>query len=544
MDEKHSVRAVAFDYKAVWRAPGLAHDGIPALLAWLDERDVAFVLLTTDPMEADAAMAAAGLPAPALHLSLDDIPDKKKRGSGVWLQEVAQRLKLRMNQLLLVGTSKWDWLTGINAGVAYIHANWASQVRDAKGMDTLSAVDPEGVAEFLEHFFLPEPCWTFADDSTDRAFRIRSLLPPNVRFPHAANRIFELQDVFTRGRTITIGKQDARDILMLRLLSSAYLDGTLPGRSLFCVYPSSNVGKVSAQLAGFLEKAKVMVGSYYKEDLLERVIAAPDTSMERVKRNRGEARTADISIAAQTGTVRINPKHRGKLDGKTVVVFDDFTTEGTSIEWARTLLLSAGAAEVIALTVGKYGSRHTRYELRPGTAINPFDINNLTAADFVKTTGAGGAGKGPTTSLTAAVNHFIAAAEHQTAAEQGPPSALQNGREARLRPPAGRRSPMTDYKTARQRHLADMLTHIQQQQAYPLVWRGEYLIPTGKRTTTALWWIVLPGQVEHWYATSEAERLVSGICLAVGIIWEPVAAPGGATQLAQALARMDDRRQA
>nr|AJV88371.1 hypothetical protein [Streptomyces drozdowiczii] len=503
---------------------------------------MAFVLLSTDPMEADAAMAAAGLPTPALHLSLDDIPDNKKRGSGVWLQEVAQRLKLRTNQLLLVGTTRWDWLTGINAGVAYIHANWASQVRDAKRMDALSASDPDGVAELLEHFFLPEPHWTFAEDSTGRAMRIRSLLPPNVRFPHAADRTFELQDVFTRGRTITIGNQDARDILMLRLLSSAYLDGTLPGRSLFCVYPSSNVGKVSAQLAGFLEKAKVMVGSYYKEDLLERAIAAPDTSIERVKRNRGEARTADISIAAQTRTVRINPRHRGKLDGKTVVVFDDFTTEGTSIEWARALLLNAGAAEVIALTVGKYGSRHTRYDLRAGAAINPFDVNNLTAADFLQTTCAGRTGQGPTASLTAAAKHFIAAAELQTAA-QSPLAGSENGQEARLQPPAGRRSPMTAYKIARQRHLADMLTHLQQR-AYPLVWRGEYLIPAGRTTTTALWWIALPGQVEHWYDTGEAERLVSGICLAAGIIWEPVAAPGGASQLAEALARMGQRRDA
>ncbi len=188
--------------------------------------------------------------------------------------------------------------------------------------------------------------------------------------------------------------------------------------------------------------------------------------------------------------------------------------------------------------------RHNRYELRTGTAINPFDVNNLTVADFVKTTVARGAGEGPAASLTATVNHFIAAAEHQAAAQQGPPTVPESGREGRLRPPAGRRSAMTDYKTARQRHLADMLTHLQQRQVYPLVWRGEYLIPAGKTTTSALWWIALPGQVEHWYDTSEAERLVSGICLAAGIIWEPVAAPGGATQLAEALARMEQRRHA
>lgn len=102
---------------------------------------------------------------------------------------------------------------------------------------------------------------------------------------------------------------------------------------------------------------------------------------------------------------------------------------------------------------------------------------------------------------------------------------------------------MTSYKIARQEHLGSMLTHLQQER-YPLVWRGEYLVPAGKTTTTALWWIALPGQVEQWYDTREAERLVSGICLAVGIIWEPVAAPGGATQLAEALARMEQRRRA
>ncbi|MCZ9339684.1 hypothetical protein NGM37_18145, partial [Streptomyces sp. TRM76130] len=46
--------------------------------------------------------------------------------------------------------------------------------------------------------------------------------------PQAPARTFELLDVFTRGRSITVGTQDARDTLMLRLLSFAYLDGTLP----------------------------------------------------------------------------------------------------------------------------------------------------------------------------------------------------------------------------------------------------------------------------------------------------------------------------
>lgn len=537
MDDRSTVCAVVIDHKAVLHSPGRAYDGIADFLRWLGEHDIAFVLLTSDPLDAKAALTAAGLPAPVLHLSRDDIPGRPARGSGAWLQTVADRLNLRTNQIVMVGTSEWDWRTGINAGVVHVHACWANHVRDDKGMTTLSADEPADVGELLEHFFLDEPCWAFTHDDTARSFKIRSLLPPMVRFPHAVGRTFELQDVFTRGRTITVGIQDARDILMLRLLSAAYLDGTLPHRSLFCVYPSSSAGQVSRQLAGFLARAKVMVGSYYREDLLERVVQAPDTSLERWKRSRGEARTADISIAVQARTVRVNPKYRGKLTGKTVIVFDDFTTEGKSIEWAHTLLTTAKATQVIALTIGKYGaSRHTTYQLRPGTTIDPYTVSyHLAATNFVTTPVAGTAGPGPEDALKTTMAHFIAAAQKLPPAATSPETA---------RPvPAGRRSPMTSYKIARQQHLASMLTHLQEHR-YPLVWRGEYLVPAGKPTTTALWWIALPGQAEQWYHTHEAETLVSGICQAAGIIWEPVAPPGGATQLAEALARMEQRRRA
>ncbi|GGJ48594.1 hypothetical protein [Streptomyces brasiliensis] len=60
-------------------------------------------------------------------------------------------------------------------------------------------------------------------------------------------------------------------------------------------------------------------------------------------------------------------------------LLDDFTTEGKSIEWPRILLASAKAAEVIALTIGKYGSaRHTAYRLRFGITIDLYTVGDLT----------------------------------------------------------------------------------------------------------------------------------------------------------------------
>ncbi|MGX4695115.1 hypothetical protein [Streptomyces sp. JNUCC 63] len=201
-------------------------------------------------------------------------------------------------------------------------------------------------------------------------------------------------------------------MLVLRLACSAYLDGCLLGRSIFCVYPSSAPGGVSDQLAQFLAQAKVLVGSSCKENLLQRVHRVPGTSLERFKAGRGKATTADISIAAQARTVRVEPRYRGKRKGETVVVFDGFTTEGKSLEWARMLLTAVGAAEVIALTIGKYPKAHTAYRLRPGRTVKPYEVNAFTLSDFTATRGKSGVQDGLAAALQALIDRFIEDAQH------------------------------------------------------------------------------------------------------------------------------------
>jgi hypothetical protein len=50
-----------------------------------------------------------------------------------------------------------------------------------------------------------------------------------------------------------------------------------------------------------------------------------------------------------------DPDYRQRIQGKCVVVMDDFTTQGYSGECARQLLLQAGAGEVVCINVSKYG---------------------------------------------------------------------------------------------------------------------------------------------------------------------------------------------
>ncbi len=531
------MRAVVLDHKAVFR-PGTTrpYPGIDALLSWIAQQGLSWVLLSNDPFDAGGACAAAGLPVPVLHLTRDDIPDRKARGSGLWLTTAAVRLGLRCNQLLMVGTTEWDWFTGIWAHVLYVHARWADEAR--KPVLALMAGHPGGVRSLLEHCLLAEPQFAFALDNDALSFRLRALLPPNVRLPATRPTSFELQDVFTRDIPVTIAGRSGRDLLMLYLLCSAYLDGTLPGGrdTWFCVYPSSTPGRVSPQLAEYLERAKVVVGAFYKGDLLQRVVQAPDTSIERWKASKGRP-AADISIATQAQTVRVNPDYRGKISGKTVVVFDDFTTTGMSLDWARTLLTTAGAAQVIVLTVGKYPKPHTYYTPNPDVSIDPFTTNPLTFADFTTTTVDPGTGPGPEVALRRSFELIVASPAAEAAAPasgsavpaaSAAATAPTGPNPAQISRPAvqGRTYPQPPY-TAREHHLSEQLKRLQAQGRLTWVWSGEFDIPWDADPGPT-WWISASGHTEAWYDIEAAERVVAAVSAAAGIAWTPVA-PAGRT---------------
>jgi hypothetical protein len=195
----------------------------------------------------------------------------------------------------------------------------------------------------------------------------------------------ELQDVFTYHRSIDVGESRASDMLTLHAISSLYVEGMLPKGAFFCVYPGSKVGKLSEELEQFVKPAASLVHGYYKDDLLIRAVEAPDTSLERVNARRAGL-PSPVSIVNQIHTVHLGSNYRYKVKDKTVIVFDDFTTTGSSLEWARNLFVAAGARQVIALTIGKYSTRYATYDTKPGVSIDPFTPSTLGLSDFTELT--------------------------------------------------------------------------------------------------------------------------------------------------------------
>jgi hypothetical protein len=379
-----SVKAVIFDYKTLLFTPGSQEArAAREVVEWLRAQGLLWCLFTTGPLPRPQVeqLQAIGYPGFNAHVSLKDIPSGKRRGSPDWVDVAAQKLGVKRNETLYIGSTSLDWRTAINAGVLYLHALWAAPV--PPGTTTLTIQSPREIRHIVETYLSGPPHWSYSLDGSN--WKLRSLLPASAVLPSTSpNSTFKLQDVFTYDKTIGVGVDDARDVLMLFVLASAYLEGLIPANPLICVYPSSRRGKVNGQLKDYLNKAAKIFHGYYKDDLLVRAVDAPDTSLARWRASQSGV-AANISIVTQASTVHLGAKYRGKLRGKTVIVFDDFTTKGMSLEWARLLLDSGGAENIILLTIGKYGSTYTRYEMAPTATLTPFALNaTLQDSDFTQ----------------------------------------------------------------------------------------------------------------------------------------------------------------
>src|SRR5262249_41487317 len=162
-------------------------------------------------------------------------------------------------------------------------------------------------------------------------------------------------------------------------IANLYAEGLICSGCRFAIYPSSQPGKRKPTFTEFLGPAAKFFHGWLLEDLLVRAVQAPNTSELR-----GTGRGREVNFLIQANSVIVNADYRGKLKGKTVIVFDDFTTSGMSLDWARALLRAAGAGRVVLVTFGKFGINHPLMHgcYVPVKQIDPFELAQYGHADF------------------------------------------------------------------------------------------------------------------------------------------------------------------
>jgi hypoxanthine phosphoribosyltransferase len=381
-----TLEAMVFDYGVLFQDDLETEKRLRYLPNRLKSLGIKVVVFSTHDQDIDAELEKRGLPPSDLCLFRSTVGVSK--GSSRWMEMVTDLLGIELYQCAYVGDDKQDWLTAIKSAVFYIHAGWSEAM--PPDVTAVEVQKPLEILGFITHFLLIPPRCEYTLDVKDHRLHVRSLLNAFTVLPATKPRdSFTLQDVFHKNRKVRVGERSARNLLMLHLLSSVYLEGLIVPGTRFAVWPSSRPGMISPSLNDYLETAARLLGGYFRRDLLTRAKRATDMSAERYYAFK-EGRDPNESFTNQTNTAHVNPSYRNliRTKNRNVLVFDDFTTTGMSLEWARNLLYAGGADRVVLLTIGKYVRKNSPtysvYEPQAPDLIRPYELDAYAESDFTE----------------------------------------------------------------------------------------------------------------------------------------------------------------
>ncbi len=308
--------------------------------------------------DASARIHASGL---SYDLALTRQSVGAKKGSPTWVSEALNEFGISQNQIVWLGDSDLDMRSASHARIAYFNAGWSN----ASYPYGINVRDPRLFSLVVRECFMKERYWYWKLDEKDAngaSVEVMAMLDGN------GAGILALKQGLLRflkyGSDPMNGPLTVRELIMYHLIGSIYGDGLHTEADTWTTYPGSQGGPNSA-MEPFVHMGARLFRDRYVEDLLIRHNPALDSGQ---RRDQGR----DVQFTNQANTIHLNSGHSSRIEEKSVVVVDDFATAGFSIECARNLLLEAGAKDVRAVNIGKYGPSYNVVNRTGGQNWDPY----------------------------------------------------------------------------------------------------------------------------------------------------------------------------
>lgn len=203
---------------------------------------------------------------------------------------------------------------------------------------------------------------------------VRALLNGTGAFDHQVRRA--LVQLVKKGRDSQLPDGSSfGEFVYGYLLDALCTDPVCANAHVWCCYPAhAGPSDLLPLLSTYLPITGPLSENAYLQ-LLLRHTAAPKAAYARL-------RGSPVTFRDQVQSVHVDPAHRSAIRGRRILVLDDYSTKGYSFEWARTLLLEAGAAGVVFVALAKCGLSYHRQELNPARSWSPFRPVTFTDADL------------------------------------------------------------------------------------------------------------------------------------------------------------------
>ena len=295
--------------------------------------------------------------------SVNGIPKKPKKES---IDYILKNLSYTNSNVIYVGNSDVDMKTAVNSKLLFLNAAWEGQ----KTTYGFKFNTPKEIARFIEIFCLRKYFWAYEIKDNDLeyyALGIYGTLERKYDYSLDAREAAK----FGRGHS---------DFWIKYLLSAVYFSGLHQQIDFITSYPGHQQGSTASMEINTIITFAKCFQKKYLPNLIERHTTSQKSSYARTKGKK-------LNHFNQLNTIKLN-KFPDKDDrgnkykqsplkiGKTVLVMDDFCTQGYSLDSARIYIQNTGA-KVILLSLLKTISCH--YEkLINVESFNPFIVKKFT----------------------------------------------------------------------------------------------------------------------------------------------------------------------
>lgn len=281
---------------------------------------------------------------PDLLLTQEDVGIPK--GSPRWIDAVCSQFKLNKNEVIYIGDSDHDMQTAVNSKIVYLNAEW-SNPGYKYGIPVSS---PELLPLIINHFFLKKDLWYWSVNTSDlRGNQVIKRALIHDRDIGVNNFRDNLLEWSKKGRDCSVGAITMGEFIVYHLLGSLYLDGMYSDIDTVSIIPGHAGGHNP-----LMDKSIHRISRLFRENFVPNLLNRhTPTRKSAYLRYAGES--PEFQYQVSTVCLDCDPRDRNKIiKGKTILVIDDFITQGFNTEWARNLLYNAGANKVISVTIGAF----------------------------------------------------------------------------------------------------------------------------------------------------------------------------------------------
>ncbi|MFS0518513.1 HAD hydrolase-like protein [Nostoc sp. UIC 10607] len=319
---------------------------IEKLLKFLDSRSIKAIILSNDDFTEHDDRVKLREKLIEKHQYLDwhiaDADKTLRKPSPGAVHSILNQFHLNNNEAIYIGNSDIDMQTAVNSKLLFLNATWYEQ----QTKYGFNFQQPKDIAHFIDIFCLREHLWSYEIKDGDLEYYALGIYGTRE----------EKYDYSLDAREAAKFGRGHPDFWIKYLLSAVYFSGLHERINYIAPYPGHEQGSTSSMETETITTFAKCFRKSYLLDLIQRHTTSQKSSY---------ARTSGIHLDHfnQLNTVLLNQyplqnergnryKHSPLKRDKTVLVIDDFCTQGYSLEAARVYIQKTGA-KVILLSLLK-----------------------------------------------------------------------------------------------------------------------------------------------------------------------------------------------